>query len=117
MEKEQFSDIVGGDLIIDEAMLDKKISDLTVREFMKVLFAVIVKKKTAYLSKSSKVEAKIIEVLMKYPQGLTVWDIAKNIDERYSLTRYHINKMGSRLETKKMFDPFKRIEITNVRLL
>ena len=115
--KEDVVIVPGGDVVIDQELLDMPVSQITVRDLMKVITAVVVKKKSAFLSKKSAIREKILKYLEGCIDGVTLWDLSKGIGEEYSLVRYHMKIMTKEklLTCEKVFDPIRRENILNIR--
>lgn len=100
----------GEQFVVSKEFLDRKISDLTVQEFLGVMRLVKQKQAPIIRRNGPTIEEEIIVLVKAHPEGLSIYDVAKERKEDYSLVRYYINRLivKGKLQKEKVLNDDKR---------
>jgi len=78
-------------ILLNDEMVNKKIGDLTVKEFMD-LFPEMTKRKIYYTARATEVRSKILSMLDD-KTVCSIWDLSKKLGIPYDTVRYNANLM------------------------
>lgn len=114
-------DPTSAEIVITKETLDKKLSDITLREMIK-LMVLIKKGRNPRIIEYDDVKNKIFEKIKELP-GISMYDIAKELKIPYQNVKYHVDMLEQeeKIRGEEYIDENKRrkirfvvVEVSNV---